>query len=128
MIKPKTVEYRIKEVARYVVTAYDENGSRVLTECENMGNAQTIVEALRAKEEPSPASADFEFGGMKVGPHEEPSGGACISIEMPGGQIVQVWATSTHNGHPRVQVWETTENFENCQEPDHDLTTGSDEA
>lgn len=71
--------------------------------------------------------ADFEFGGMKVGAHEEPCGGQCISIEMPKGQIVQVWSTSTHNGHPRVQVWETTENFENCQEPDHDLCTGSDE-
>jgi hypothetical protein len=73
------------------------------------------------------APADFEFEGMKVGAHEEPCGGPCIAIEMPKGQIVQVWSTSTHNGHPRIQVWETTENFENCQEPDHDLTTGSDE-
>lgn len=105
-----------------------EDWAKHLTAWADTGRPNLSPEALREIAAYLTAPVDFEFGGMKVGAHEEPCGGPCIEIVMPTGEMVQAWSTSTHNGRPRIQVWETTENFENCQEPDHDLNLpGGDE-
>jgi DNA-directed RNA polymerase alpha subunit len=40
-------EFRIREVTRYVITQFDEKGSKPIVECDSLAAANTLVSALR---------------------------------------------------------------------------------